>query len=63
MTSKVIFLTVLLGYIVFPGSQILAQYRSPTSEEWLGGEILSRGDDEQPVDKFRKQALQTVTLS
>lgn len=63
MTRNVLLLTLLLPGIAFPDNQASAQVALPTLQQSRDGEGWSRTDNEEPVNRFRKQALQTVTVS
>jgi hypothetical protein len=64
MTRNVLLLTLLLAHgIALPGNQARAQFALPTPPESREEESWSRTHNEEPVNRFRKQALQTVTVS
>lgn len=64
MKRNVLLLTLLLEWaIALPGNEAHAQSAFPTSPDSRNDEAWSRTDSETPVNRFRKQALQTVTVS
>ena len=64
MTRNVLLLTLLLmPGIAFPSNQASAQFALPTLQQSRDGGGRSRTVNEEPVNRFRKQALQTATLS